>query len=310
MRAAQINQYGGKEVVQLTADAPRPKPSADQVLIEVHAASVNPFDWKVREGKIQAELAFPATLGGDVAGVVAELGEGVTSVEIGQAVYGQAGALSGIGSFAEFTPASANAIAPKPASVDDLMAAALPLAGVSAYQAIVETLRLASGQKILIHGGAGGIGSFAVQLAKYLGAYVATTAHATDTEYVTGLGADEIIDYKSQTFETMLHDYDAVYDIIGGETYTKSYQVLKPGGQIVSMLEQPNKQLEGAHRVTAYSQVTQVTTERLNKLAALVDQGAIQVHIDKIFPLKQAGEALDYLHDGHHRGKVVLKITE
>jgi len=312
MKAAQINSHGGQEVLQVTADADKPKPKADQVLVEVHAASVNPFDWKVREGQVQktAQLSFPATLGGDVAGAVAELGEGVTGFEIGQAVYGQANALSGVGSFAEFAPVAVNFLASKPKSVDFATTAALPLAGVSSYQALVEHIGLQRGQKILIHGGAGGIGSFAIQLAKHLGVYVATTATAEDTDYVKSLGADEVIDYKTQAFEEILHDYDAVYDTVGGETFTKSYQVLKPGGKLVSMLEQPNEELSKRYSVEAISQFTRVTTERLTKLAELVDQGAIKVNIDKTFPLEQASQALDYVHQGKHHGKVVLKVKD
>lgn len=311
MRAIQISGYGGREVVRLSDKAPRPKPQAGQVLVEVHAASVNPFDWKVRQGLVQqmAQLTFPATLGGDCAGIVAELGEGVANFTVGQAVYGQANALSGVGSFAEYTPVKADSLASRPKSVDDIAAAALPLAGVSAYQAVVDTLHLQRGQKILVHGGAGGIGSFAIQLAKHLGAHVATTAAADDTDYVKSLGADEVIDYKTQAFETLLHEFDAVYDTVGGETYTRSYLVLKQGGAIVSMLEQPNEDLMQKHGVTAFSQFTQVTTERLTKLAELVDQGALKINIDKVFPLEQASDALDYVQAGRQRGKVVLRIS-
>jgi len=312
MKAAQITKYGGKDVLQTVDDAPKPTAGAGQVLVEVHAAAVNPFDWKVREGymKEMVALALPATLGGDFAGTVAELDEGVTDLAVGDAVYGQANALSGQGSYAEFTPVKAEAVAPTPKSVDLTTAAALPLAGVSAYQALVEHLGLKSGQKILIHGGAGGIGSFAIQLAKHLGAHVATTASAEDTEYVKGLGADEVIDYKTQKFEDALKDYDAVYDTVGGETYTRSFQVLKRGGTIVSMTEKPNQELMQKHGVTAIAQATRVNPERLHKLAELVDQGAIKVNVDKTFPLEQASEALEYIREGHHKGKVVLKIKD
>lgn len=310
MKAAQINGYGDKDVLKTVADAVKPKPAAGQVLVEVHAAAVNPFDWKVRAGYMKDghPLSFPATLGGDFSGVVAELGEGVSGVAVGDEVYGQANAVGGQGSYAEFTPVKAESLAGKPKSVDFVTAAALPLAGVSAYQALVEHMELSSGQKILIHGGAGGIGSFAVQLAKHLGAYVATTATADDAEYVKSLGADEVIDYKAQDFATILQNYDAVFDTVGGDTYKKSYQVLKPGGVIVSMLEKPDEELIKQKQIKAIAQFTRVTTERLAKLAELVDEGAIKVNVDKTFPLEEAVEALAYIQEGKHRGKVALKI--
>jgi NADPH:quinone reductase-like Zn-dependent oxidoreductase len=310
MRAAQIDGYGGKAVMRTVDDADKPVIGADQVLIEVHAAGVNPFDYKTREGMTRSfkELDFPATLGGDFAGVVVEVGADVTDLKTGDEVYGQADALSGNGSFAEFTPAKAASTAAKPRSADFATAAALPLTGVSAYQALVEHMSLQNGQRILIHGGAGGIGTIAIQLAKHMGAYVVTTVATDDTEYVRKLGANEVIDYQSQAFEEVTNNYDTVFDTIGGETYTKSYQVLKPGGVLVSMLEQPEENLMKQHEVKAISQFTQVTTERLTRLAELVDQGAIKVHIDKAFPLSEASEALEYLKSGAHRGKVVIEV--
>ncbi len=310
MRAAQINEYGDKDALKFTENAPKPSASAGQILVEVHAASVNPFDYKVREGQTKAivELSFPATLGGDVAGTVAEVGEGVQGFEVGQEVYGQANPLSGQGSFAEFTPVKAESLAPKPQNTDFVSAAAIPLTAVSAYQALVDTLHLSAGQKVLIHGGAGGIGSFAIPLAKYLGAYVATTASPDDADYVRQLGADEVVDYTSEKFEDKLHDYDAVYDTVGGETYVRSFSVLKTGGQIVSMVEPSNEELASSRGVTATNQFTAVTSERLTKVAELVDQGVLQVTIDKTFPLEDAADALEYIHAGHHRGKVVIRV--
>lgn len=309
MKAAQINSYGGKEVLKTVEDAPKPKAGSGQVLVEVRAAAANPFDWKVREGymKESAPLTFPATLGGDLAGVVAELGEGVTNFKIGDEVYGQAGALSGNGAFAEFAPVKIEQLAIKPKTADFITAAALPLAGVSAYQALVDHAKLQNNQKILIHGGGGGIGSFAIQIARHTGAYVATTVSATDGDFVKNLGADEVIDYKTQAFETLIKDYDVVFDTVGGETYSKSYQVLKSGGVIVSMTDQPIEDLVQKYQIQAIAQQTKTTTERLTKLAELVEQGAIKVKIDKVFPLEQAADALAYIQ-GAHQGKVVIKI--
>jgi alcohol dehydrogenase len=312
MKAAQISTYGGKDVLQINDNAAKLAPVAGQVLVEVAAAGVNPFDVKVRDGLTQqmAELHFPATLGGDVAGTVAELGEGVSDFAVGQAVYGQANALSGQGSFAEYTAVKAESLAPKPSSIDFATAAAIPLVGVSAYQALVDHMNLQAGQKILIHGGAGGIGSLAIQLAKHLGAYVATTAKPEDTDFVKGLGADEVIDYTSQDFGSILKDYDAVYDVVGGETFQKSFLILNSGGTLVTMVEKGGEELAKEHHVTVVNQFTRVTTERLTKLAELIDHGVIKPSIDKIFSLDEAAEALEYLKVNHPRGKVVIQIKE
>lgn len=310
MKAAQISQYGGKEVVKTVNDAPKPTIKSDQLLIEVQAASVNPFDITVREGRARqmAELKFPATLGGDFAGLVSEIGEDVSGFEIGQPVYGQGSPLSGNGVFAEFAPVKASQTAARPTSIDEINSAALPLTSSSAYQALVEHINLQAGQKILIHGGAGGIGTIAIQLAKNIGAYIATTAANEESEYVKELGANEVIDYKSQDFSEIIKGYDAVYDTVGGETTSKSYKVLKPGGILVSMVSQPDEELVNKYDINFTAQFTKVTTEKLTKIAELVDDGKIKVHIDKVFPLDQAAEAIEYQKTGHPKGKVVIKI--
>lgn len=311
MKATQINTYGGSEVVEINNQVQKPTLTEDSLMVEVHAAGVNPVDWKIREGYMQkmVPLKFPVTLGGDFSGIVTEVGEGVSNFKPGDEVYGQAIMVGGgSGSFAEFVSAKVESVAPKPKSITQTEAAALPLAGVSALQALTEHTNLSKGQKILIHGGAGGIGSMAIQLAKHLGAYVATTARATDAAYVKELGADKVIDYEKQSFEDVVHGHDAVFDTVGGETYTRSFKVLKKGGTIVSMTEPPNTELTEKHEVKAIAQGTRVTTERLSKLAELVDQGAITIHVGKTFPLDQAGEALAYLQAGKARGKVVIEI--
>lgn len=313
MKAAQIKNYGGNEVVKINNNAPKPSVSGGRLLVEVHAAGVNPVDWKIREGylKQMAPLQFPATLGGDFSGVVTEVGEGVSGFKKGDEVYGYAGIVGGgSGSFAEFVSTDIKITALKPKTITHVEAAALPLTGVSAWQALVDHISLSRGKKILIHGGAGGIGTIAIQLARHLGAYVTATAGAKDLQHVKELGADEAIDYKNQSFENMLHNYDAVYDTVGGETYVKSFRVLKKGGIIVSMLEQPRSELMEQYGVNAIGQFTQINTERLSKLAQLADKRVIKVHVDKIFPLEQAGEALEYLQSGHPRGKVVLKMKK
>ena len=313
MKAAQINTYGGDEVIEINKNAPRPTITQGHLLIEVYAAGVNPVDWKIREGYMRqiVPLKFPATLGGDFSGIVAEVGRDVSGFKKGDGIFGQASITrGGSGSFAEFATADVSILANKPKILSHVEAAALPLTGVSAWQALVDHIGLSRDKKILIHGGAGGIGSMAIQIAKHLGAYVATTVSLKDMEYARELGADEVIDYKNQSFEDILHEYDAVFDTVGGETYTRSYRVLKRGGIIVSMLEQPNPDLMEQYKVKAVGQITQVTGERLSKLAELTGKRVIKVHVEKTFPLEEAKEALAFQQNGHPRGKVVLEIKK
>ena len=250
----------------------------------------------------------------DFSGVIKQVGEGVvpsSEFNQGDEVYGQAGVVNGgSGAFAEMALAKTESIAYKPKRLGHTEAAALPLVGVSAWRALAESIGLSYGQRILIHGGAGGIGSIAIQLAKHLGAYIATTVSTNDKQFVQELGADQVIDYKTQNFEDMIHDYDVVFDTVGGDTYKRSFKVLKKGsGIIVSMLEQPNQQLMEQHGVKAIFQFTQADRERLTKLAKWVDENKnIRVNIDKTFSLDEAGEALDYQKDVHPRGKVVLTV--
>jgi alcohol dehydrogenase len=311
MKSAQIKKYGGSEVVQINQSAPQPIVSPGKVLVIVKAAGVNPIDWKIREGYMQQmiRLQFPSTLGMDFSGVVEQIGEGVSAFKQGDEVYGQAAVVSGgSGAFAEMALANGDSIAHKPKILSYAGAAALPLVGVSAWQALVENIGLSKDQKILIHGGAGGIGSIAIQLAKHLGAYVATTVSTNDKQFVQELGGNQVIDYKTQNFEDILHDYDAVFDTVAGETYKRSFKVLKKGGIIVSMLEQPNSELMNRYGVKALFQFTQVNRERLTKLAQWVDQNNISVNVEKTFLLNEAGKALDYQKDVHPRGKVVLTV--
>ena len=257
-------------------------------------------------------LQFPTTLGMDFSGVIEKVGASTSSdLKQGDEVYGQAGVMAGgSGAFAEMALAKVDKIAHKPKTLSHEQAAGLPLVGVSAWQALVETIGLGKGQKILIHGGAGGIGSISIQLAKHVGAYVATTVSTNDIQFVKEeLGADEAIDYKTQTFENELpHDFNAVFDTVGGETYTRSFKVLRRGGNIVSMLEQPVQELMDKFGVKAVFLFTQATRERLTRLAEWVDQNNIRVNIEKMFPLNEAREALDYQRNVHPRGKIVLAM--
>jgi NADPH:quinone reductase-like Zn-dependent oxidoreductase len=303
MKAAQINSYGDVSVVVINPNASEPVAKTGQVIVAVRAASFNPFDATLRKGvmKDRMPFPFPITVGGDFAGTVSETGEGATGFSVGDEVYGSANiANGGSGSFAEFAVANAANTALKPAKADFNQAAALPLVGTSAVQALEEHMKLQRGQKILIHGGAGGIGHIAIQLAKYLGAYVATTVRTNNVDFVKSLGADEVVDFTKEDFSVKLKDFDAVYDVVGGEVLTKSQAVLRPGGIIVSMKGQP----EGG-----IGQATKTNTAHLTRLAQLVDMGAVHVHIDKVFPLENVQEAWKHQEESHPQGKVVLTIS-
>ncbi len=313
MKAVQILTYGGPEVLEMRDLPGEPAPKEGQILVSVRAAGLNPFDAKIRSGAYakMIPLSLPAVMGGDFAGVVKAVGVGVGDFKIGDEVFGTAIVLSGgSGSYAEVAAANVVNASAKPKKSSFEEAAALPVAGCSVVQALEEHMKLSRGQKILIHGGAGGIGHMAIQLAKSIGAYVATTASAGDIEFVKTLGADEVIDYKTQAFEDKLHDFDAVYDTVGGETTTKSFQVLKKGGILVSMLGLPDEALAAKYSVTVVGQNTKNNAEHLKRLAELVDAGTITVHIDKVFSLSQAKEAFAHLESAHPRGKVVLSVVK
>jgi NADPH:quinone reductase-like Zn-dependent oxidoreductase len=310
MKAVQINSYGGTEVLEIRESVPQPTPTKEQVLVEVYSASINAIDWKVRAGYFQkmAPVALPVTLGGDFTGKVVA-GNETAGFKIGDEVYGQAIFLNGgSGSFAEYVAANVGNTALKPMRASFEEAGALPLAGVSALQGLEDHIKLQSGQKILIHGGAGGVGHMAIQVAKKLGAYVATTVKTADKEFVKNLGADTVIDYKSEKFEDVLKDFDAVFDTVGGETTDKSFLVLKKGGILVSMTGQPNKELALKNGITGVGQRAQTDTLHLNRLSELVDGGKIKVHVDKVFPLEQVQEAFKYQEEVHPQGKVIIKI--
>ena len=311
MKAVQISQYGDSSVLTVTTDAPKPAVGDGKVLLEVHAASVNPVDTMVRLGYMAkvAPLAFPATLGTDLAGVVMEVGPGVSDLRKGDKVFGMASLLAGAsGAFAQYAAVPATMLARIPAGLGFPEAAALPLTAVSALEVIDEKLKVGKGQKILIHGGAGGIGTIAIQLAKRRGAFVATTVLAEAVGYVRDLGADTVIDYQKESFEKVLSGYDFVFDTVAGETYKKSFAVLKRGGTIISMLEQPNAELAARHGVTALSQMTQVTTARLNTIGELVKNNTIKVHVERVFPVEKVKEAFLARESGKVRGKVVLSL--
>jgi NADPH:quinone reductase-like Zn-dependent oxidoreductase len=309
MKAAQISEYGDPSVITIN-DIAKPVVEDGKVLVEVVAASLNPFDTTVREGRAAKMIAaLPVTLGGDIAGTVVEVGAGVDGFKAGDKVYGQAAAVAGnSGAFAEFAVTKANQLALAPANVDPTVAAALPLVGVSALQALQDHINLQSGQKILIHGGSGGIGSIAIQIAKHIGAVVATTVPAGEVAFARELGADEVIDYTSQDFQELIHDYDAVFDTAGGDVFAQSLSVLKRGGIAVSMIAHVDEAAASEHGVTALTQGTKVTTEALDKLRQLVEDGIITVRIDSVLPLERVQEAFRRRESGQAHGKVVLGI--
>jgi alcohol dehydrogenase len=312
MKAAQIARYGHADAITVNeVDVPAAGPG--QVLVEVHASSINPVDIYVREGKRQQRypLRLPVTLGYDVAGVVKQLGEGVTSVHVGDAVYGQAAATTGgSGAFAEYAIAPAARLARMPRNLKFTDAASLPLVGVSALQAVVEYMKVQPGQKILIHGGGGGIGSVAIQIAKNAGAHVATTATGDDLAFVKQLGADETIDYRSQKFDDLLSGYDAAFDTVGGDTYARSFKVLKRGGILVSMTHPPKTDLPERYGVTAFDTSTRMDTEALDALTRLVEAGVVTPHVDRAYPLDRIREAFEDKERGagRVRGKIAIVV--
>ena len=308
MRAAQISEYGHADKVQV-AEIDRPLAGEGQVLVRVQASSLNPFDTMVREGYVKDMIkSLPITLGGDIAGVIEEIGEGVENVKIGDVVYGQANVVAGnSGALAEYAATKAEQVAVAPKNLEITDAASLPLVGVSALQALTDHLGLRSNEKIFIHGGGGGIGSVAIQIAKHLGAYVATTATGDDIAYVTDLGADEVIDYKSSDFSQNLHDYDAVFDTVGGDEFGKSLGILKTGGTAVSMAADADEAKVKELGVTAIHQFTKVTSKKLTELTKLVEDGVVTTRVGKIFNLDDIQTAFEARESGT-KGKIVISL--
>ena len=297
MKSAQIKKYGGSEVVEITQNTSTPNvPAPGKVLVTIKAAGVNPVDWKIREGYFQQmiPLQFPFTLGMDFSGIIKETGKDISDFKQGDEVYGQAGVVTGgSGAFAEMAMANAENITHKPKRLSHVEAAALPLVGVSAWRALIENIGLSKGQRILIHGGAGGIGSIAIQIAKNLGAFVATTVSANDKTFVQELGADQVVDYKSQNFEDLLHDYDSVFDTFCRRRHIqKVFQSLKERGYNYFYARAANSEQMNQYNVKAIFQFTQADRQRLTKLAEWVDQNNIRVNVDRTFLLDEASKAL------------------
>ncbi|MDB6018556.1 MAG: Alcohol dehydrogenase zinc-binding domain protein [Pedosphaera sp.] len=304
MKAVTIHRYGGPEVLSYE-DVPRPEPSADELLVRVHAAGVNPVDWKIREGLL-GKAPLPQILGSDFSGVVEAHGTEVKGFNIGDPVFGVVAEESG--SYAEFCLAPPKRVAIRPLPLDDVHAAALPTASLTAWQALFDVAHLAAGQKVLIHAAAGGVGGFAVQFAKWKGAYVIGTASGPGVDFVRGLGADQVIDYHTTRFEEVVRDVDVVLDTIGGETQERSWQVLKRGGILVSLVKPPDQQKAAALGVRGEILYSKSRGDQLAQIAELVVSGKVKVHVEKVLPLREARQAQELSQSGHVRGKIVLVI--
>jgi NADPH:quinone reductase-like Zn-dependent oxidoreductase len=332
MRALVFERYGKPDQITF-ADTPRPTPKPNEILVQVHAAGVNPIDNMIPKGTFKPILRFqlPATLGSDLAGVVVEVGSQVTRFKPGDAVFASIFDL-GTGALAEFALVPADAAALKPSNLDFVQAASIPMVGLTSWQALRERAHLKPGQKVFIPAGAGGIGTFAIQIAKYLGAKVGTTTSTGNVDLLRSLGADEVIDYKKQKFEEVLQDYDAVLGTVRGDSIEKSLRILKPGSTVVSLVGPPDAafaRVRGMNflMVFLFGLLSRKTIRRARKRGAaysflfvhpdgrqlaeigeLLKAGHIRPVIDKVFPFEQAKAALTYLEKGRAKGKVVVQM--
>ncbi|GGG86276.1 NADP-dependent oxidoreductase [Paenibacillus radicis (ex Gao et al. 2016)] len=334
MKAMIIEKYG-KNVPLTMSEKPMPTIGEHDVLVEIYAASLNPIDFKIKEGKAKFLLKYelPLILGNDFAGVVVEVGERVSAFKPGDEVYGRP-RKGRIGTLAEYIAIHEEDIALKPRNLSFEEAASIPLVGLTTYQAFHDIMKLQKGQKILIHAGSGGVGTFAIQLAKLMGAYVATTASDKGYDLVQSLGADQIVNYRKENFEELLSGYDAVYDTLGGTVLKKSFQVLKPNGKIVSVSGLPNARFGKeakigwlktfllsivSRKITALEKKSGTTYHflfmkpsgaQLKIISEFIEKGQIKPVIDKVFDFKDAALALHYLEGGSAKGKVVVRIKE
>lgn len=305
MKAVYVHKSGGPEAL-IYAETPQPYPKQGEVLVRVHAAGVTATElewaptWTTRTGD---KRPFPIILGHEFSGVVAALGTGVTDVSESTPVYGLNDWFEN-GAQAEYCITHPEELAPKPQSIDHLQAAAVPIAALTAWQGLFDRARLAENQSVLIHGAAGSVGSFAVQLACWRGAHVIGTASAQNTSFVRDLGAGEVIDYKAMRFEDVVHDVDVVFDTVGGETLERSWDVLKPGGRLVTIAAQSEKTENQAVRDSFF--IVEANRPQLIEIARLIDIGQIRPVVDTVFPLSQGREAYERKPA---RGKIVLRVT-
>ncbi len=309
MKAIRIHNYGGPEVLQYE-DALRPEPQAGEVLVRVHAAGVNPIDWKVREGHMKDfwPHKFPLILGWDLSGIVEELGRGVSRFKIGDEVYSIPDPTRN-GAYADYIVVRESELALKPNSLHHIRAAAVPLAALTAWQSLFDTAQLQPGQRVLIHAGSGGVGHFAVQLAKWKGAYVFATASTKNQDLLRELGVDNAIDYTQQRFEDVARNIDIVLDTIGGETQERSWSVLKRDGVLVSLVQPPSEEKAKELGVRAAFVAGHPSGEQLAEIAKIIDAGQLAPVLDRILPLSEVRRAHELSKSGHTHGKIVLRIS-
>jgi len=315
MKAIRIHRHGGPEVLEYE-EAPRPEPGEGEVLVRVRAAGVNPVDWKIREGYLQSALrhSLPLIPGWDLSGTVERVGPGAGRFARGDAVYARPD-VARDGAYAEYTVVRASELARKPRSLGPVEAAAVPLAALTAWQALFEapapftSAGLERGQTVLVHGAAGGVGTFAVQLAKWRGARVIATGSGGNEGFLRELGADDFIDYRRRRFEDSVRGVDVVLDTVGGETQERSWSVLAPGGVLVSIVSPPSPEDALAHGVRTGFVFTQSLAAQLDQIAELVDAGAVRPVIADVLPLARARMAQELSRTGHVRGKIVLDVA-
>lgn len=336
MQALLLTRYGGPETTELRHDVPAPQPGPHDLLVQVRAAGLNPVDFKTRDGKLKMICPYPlpVVMGNEIAGEVVATGSAVTRFAVGDRVFARL-AVETMGGLAEQAVLHEDLAARMPATLSFEAAAAVPLAGLTALQALRDVLRLGPGQRVFISGGAGGVGTFAIQIARHLGATVATTASPRGEALVRRLGAAEVIDYTRERFEARLRDCDAALDLLGGETLTRTFAVVRRGGTVVSLSGMPEPQtarqdlgrggwlaalfwlasfgtrrLAAQHGVRYRYMFMHPSGTDLALLASLIDAGKIEVVIDRVFPFAQAKEALAYLETGRAKGKVVVSMGE
>jgi NADPH:quinone reductase-like Zn-dependent oxidoreductase len=308
MKAVDIHENGGPEVLKYE-DLPKPAINPDDVLVKVYASGVNPVDWKIRKGSRGGKENFPRILGWDFSGVVEQTGSKVQGWKPGDEVYGRPD-ISRNGTYAEYVAVRANEIARKPNSIDHKAASGVALAGLTAWQGLFRHGQLQAEQRVLIHGAAGGVGIFAVQFAKWKGAYVIGTASEKNILFLEELGADEVIDYEKEDFSSKVSDIDLVFDTRGGKVQLDSLKVLKPGGLLVSTVGITDPEALKSKGIKGISFMAESTPTDLAEIAQLIDEGEVIPVVSKIFPLKDAAEAQRLSEEGHTRGKIVLQVVE
>jgi NADPH:quinone reductase-like Zn-dependent oxidoreductase len=309
MKAVRIHRFGPPDVISLD-DVPKPEPNRGEVVVRINAAGVGPWDALIRSGKSLLPQPLPLILGSDISGVVHSLGPDIINLKIGDEVFGVTNERF-TGAYAEYAVAKATMIAPKPKTLNHTHAASVPVIAVTAWQMVIEFAQLSSGQAVLIHGGAGNVGGYAVQLAKRAGAVVIATASAENAPYVRRLGADGVIDYRAKRFEERVKEIDAVIDTVGGETLDRSYGVLKRGGIMVSAAAQPSKEKTEHYGVRAVFFLVEVTAQRLTVIGEMIDAGALQSEVGEVLWLDEARKGHEMLEGApHRRGKIVIKIAD